>query len=108
MMSIHGIASFDLGCNMFVDKFVSPAWCLERLVMKHITSIILASFNQHQFAYRENRLTKDGIAIVLHTALEYLEHKYTYVRMLFFYHSSDFNKLNPAQQTQYQITGSGT
>ena len=53
-----------------------PAKCLERLIMKHITSITPASFDPYQFAYRKNRSTEDAIAIVFHTALEHLEKKY--------------------------------
>ena len=60
-----------------------PAKCIEKLVRKHITSIIPASFDPYQFAYRQNRSTEDAIAILLHSALELLEKKNSYMRMLF-------------------------
>ena len=72
-----------------------PAKCLERLVKKLITSIIPASFDPYQFAYRQNRSTEDAIAIVLHTALQHLEKQNTYVRMLFIDYSSAFNTILP-------------
>lgn len=72
-----------------------PSKCLERLVMKQITSIIPDSFDPHQFAYRRNRSTEDAIAIVLHSALEHLENKNSYVRLLFIDYSSAFNTILP-------------
>ena len=72
-----------------------PAKCIEKLVRKHITSIIPASFDPYQFAYRQNRSTEDAIAILLHSALELLEKKNSYMRMLFIDYSSAFNTILP-------------
>src|SRR4029434_3719160 len=70
-----------------------PAKCLERLVMKYIRGITPASFDQHQFASKANRSTEDAVALLLHTALEHLELKNTYIRILFLdyslHHSSN-------------------
>src|SRR4029434_7992701 len=59
-----------------------PAKCLERLVMKHIRGITPASFDQHRFAYKANRSTEDAAALLLHTPLEDLALKNTYIRGL--------------------------
>ncbi len=64
-----------------------PAKCLERLIIKHI--------KKDHFANRENRSSKDAIAIVLHTLSEHLELKNTYARMLFVDFSSAFNTIRP-------------
>ena len=74
-----------------------PAKCLERLVMKHIRGITPASFDQHQFAYKANRSTEDAVALLLHTALEHLELKNTYIRILFIDYSSAFNTILPGK-----------
>ncbi|KAK0152183.1 RNA-directed DNA polymerase from mobile element jockey [Merluccius polli] len=47
------------------------------------------------FAYRANRSTEDAIAIALHTALSHLEHRESYIRMLFIDFSSAFNTIIP-------------
>ena len=49
----------------------------------------------HQFAYRTNRSTEDAIAIALHSALNHLEVRGSYVRMLFIDFSSAFNTIIP-------------
>ncbi|KAF7646613.1 hypothetical protein LDENG_00184830 [Lucifuga dentata] len=69
--------------------------CFERLVLKHIQASFPPSFNPHQFAYRTNRSTEDAISITLHTALSHLEHRNSYVRMLFVDYSSTFNTIIP-------------
>src|SRR4029434_6652115 len=74
-----------------------PAKCLERLVMKHIRGITPASFDQHQFAYKANRSTEDAVALLLHTALEHLELKNTYIRILFIDYSSAFRTILPGK-----------
>ncbi len=56
--------------------------CFEKLVREHICSVLPASLDPLQFAYRSNRSTDDAIAFTLHTALSHLENKNTYVRML--------------------------
>ncbi len=61
-------------------------------------SVLPASLDPLQFAYRSNRSTDDAIAFTLHTALSHLENKNTYVRMLFVDYSSAFNTIVPATQ----------
>ncbi len=65
--------------------------CFEKLVRDYICSVLPASLDPLQFAYRSNRSTDDAIALTLHTALSHLENKNTYVRMLFVDYSSAFN-----------------
>ncbi len=62
--------------------------CFEKLVREHICSVLPASLDPLQFAYRSNRSTDDAIAFTLHTALSHLENKNTYARMLFVDYSS--------------------
>ncbi len=70
--------------------------CFEKLVRDHICSVLPASLDPLQFAYRSNRSTDDAIAFTLHHALSHLENKNTYVRMLFVDYSSAFNTIVPA------------
>ncbi len=70
--------------------------CFEKLVREHICSVLPASLDPLQFAYRSNRSTDDAIAFTLHTALSHLENKNTYVRMLFVDYSTAFNIIVPA------------
>ncbi len=70
--------------------------CFEKLVREHICSVLPASLDPLQIAYRSNRSTDDAIAFTLHTALSHLENKNTYVRMLFVDYSSAFNTILPA------------
>ena len=65
--------------------------CLEWLVLHQIKAYLPSSLDPHQFAYRANRSTEDAIAIALHAALSHLEHRESYVRMLFIDYSSAFN-----------------
>ncbi len=66
------------------------------LVRDYICSVLPASLDPLQFAYRSNRSTDDAIAFTLHTALSHLEKKNTYMRMLFVDYSSAFNTIVPA------------
>ncbi len=70
--------------------------CFEKLVRDYICSVLPASLDPLQFAYRSNRFTDDAIAFTMHTALSHLENKNTYVRMLFVDYSSAFNTIVPA------------
>ncbi len=70
--------------------------CFEKLIRDHICSVLPASLDPLQFAYRSNRSTDDAIAFTLHTALSHLENKNAYVRMLFVDYSSAFNTIVPA------------
>jgi len=61
--------------------------CLERLVLlTHIKSIIPDSLDPLQF-----RSVDDVISLTLHTALEHLDRRDTYARLLFIDYSSAFN-----------------
>ncbi len=65
--------------------------CFEKLIRDYICSVLPASLDPLQFAYRSNHSTDDAIAFTRHTALSHLENKNTYVRMLFVDYSSEFN-----------------
>ncbi len=67
--------------------------CFEKLIRDYICSVLPASLDPLQFAYRSNRSTDDAIAFTRHTALSHLENKNTYVRMLFVDCSSAFNNV---------------
>ncbi len=70
--------------------------CFEKLIRDYICSVLPASLDPLQFAYRSNLSTDDAIAFTLHTALSHLENKNAYVRMLFVDYSSAFNTIVPA------------
>ncbi len=70
--------------------------CFEKLIRDYICSVLPASLDLLQFAYRNNHYTDDTIAFTLLTTLSHLENKNTYVRMLFMDHSSTFNTIAPA------------
>ncbi|KAK3534759.1 hypothetical protein QTP86_024092 [Hemibagrus guttatus] len=69
--------------------------CFKKLVRSHITSLLPASFDSHQFAYRGNRSTEDAVATALHAVLSHLEKQGSYVQMLFVGYSSAFNTILP-------------
>ncbi|KAI4883753.1 hypothetical protein NFI96_007668 [Prochilodus magdalenae] len=69
--------------------------CFERLVLRHIKTLLPPSLDPLQFAYRPNRSTDDAISTTLHLALTHLENRDTYVRMLFIDFSSAFNTIIP-------------
>uniref|UniRef100_A0A1A8GH13 Reverse transcriptase domain-containing protein n=1 Tax=Nothobranchius korthausae TaxID=1143690 RepID=A0A1A8GH13_9TELE len=71
--------------------------CFERLVMRHIKTLLPPSLDPLQFAYRHNRSTDDAISTALHLALTHLDKKDTHVRMLFIDFSSAFNTIIPQQ-----------
>eukprot|EP00061_Rhincodon_typus_P003690 g20723.t1 len=56
--------------------------CFKRLVMAHINSSLPTCLNPLQFAYRHNRSTEDAISLALHSSLEHLDNKDTYIRFL--------------------------
>ncbi len=70
--------------------------CFEKLIRDYICSVLPASLDPLQFAYRSNRSIDDAIAFTLHTALSHLENKNAYVRMLFVDYSSAFITIVPA------------
>ncbi|KAI4901813.1 hypothetical protein NFI96_008255 [Prochilodus magdalenae] len=47
--------------------------CFERLVMRHIKTLLPPSLDPLQFAYRPNRSTDDAISTTLHLALTHLD-----------------------------------
>ncbi len=70
--------------------------CFEKIIRDYICSVLPASLDPLQFAYRSNRSTDNNIGFTLHSALSYLENKNTYVRMMFVDYSSAFNTIVPA------------
>ncbi len=71
--------------------------CFEKLIRDHICSVLPASLNPQQFAYRKNLSTEDAIAFTLHIALSHLDKRNIYVRMLFVDYSSAFNTIVPSK-----------
>ncbi|KAI4904477.1 hypothetical protein NFI96_008392 [Prochilodus magdalenae] len=69
--------------------------CFERLVMRHIKTLLPPSLDPLQFAYRPNRSTDDAISTTLHLALTHLDNRDTYVRMLFIDFRLAFNTIIP-------------
>lgn len=59
--------------------------------MYHVA--IPRTLDPYQFAYKENRSTKDAIAMVLHALLEHLEWRKTYAWLLFVDLSLAFNSI---------------
>ncbi|XDV44731.1 hypothetical protein PO909_012971, partial [Leuciscus waleckii] len=70
--------------------------CFELLVKSYINNCIPVFTDPLQFAYRSNRAVDDAVSLVLHTALQHLEGRDTYVRMLFVDYSSAFNTIRPS------------
>eukprot|EP00061_Rhincodon_typus_P007484 g29226.t1 len=71
--------------------------CFKRLAIAHINPSLPTCLNPQQFAYRPNRSTADPISLALHSSLEHLDHKDTYIRLLFVDYSSAFNTIIPAR-----------
>ncbi|KAK1784826.1 hypothetical protein P4O66_003501 [Electrophorus voltai] len=70
--------------------------CLEKLIRDFITSLLPASMDPLQFAYRHNRSTDDAIAHLLHTTLTHLDNgRSNYVKILLVKYSSAFNTIIP-------------
>ncbi|XP_051881682.1 uncharacterized protein LOC127575722 [Pristis pectinata] len=83
--------------------------CFERLVMARINSSVPDNLDPLQFAYCRNRSTTDAISLALHSALEHLDSKDTYVRLLFIDYSSVFNTIIPSKLvTKLQDLGLNT
>lgn len=70
--------------------------CFELLVKSYINNCIPVFTDPLQFAYRSNRAVDDAVSLVLHSALQHLEGRDTYVRMLFVDYSSAFNTIRPS------------
>ena len=71
--------------------------CFKRLVIARINSSFPDYLNPLQFAYCHNRSTADAISLALHSTLEHLDNKDTYVRLLFIDYSSAFNAIIPTK-----------
>ncbi|KAI2667009.1 hypothetical protein H4Q32_029347 [Labeo rohita] len=67
--------------------------CFERVVKRHIKSLLPPTLDTLQFTYCSKSST--DIAITLHLARTHLENKDTYVRMLFIDFNSAFNMIIP-------------
>ncbi len=100
--TVNIAASLPDELNTFYARFEAVALtpifskCFEKLVRDYICSVLPASLDPLQFAYRSNSSTDDAIAFTLHTALSHLENKNTFLRMLFVDYSSAFNTIMPA------------
>ncbi|KAI4873045.1 hypothetical protein NFI96_032657, partial [Prochilodus magdalenae] len=77
------------------DYTVVHLKCFERLVMRHIKTLLPPSLDPLQFAYHPNHSMDDAISTTLHLALTRLDNRDTYVRMLFIGFSSAFNTIIP-------------
>eukprot|EP00061_Rhincodon_typus_P009168 g32444.t1 len=66
---------------------------IPRLVMVHINSSLPTCFDPLQFSYRCNRSTAESISLALHSSLEHLDNKNTYIRHLLIDYSSTFNTI---------------
>eukprot|EP00061_Rhincodon_typus_P001746 g15654.t1 len=69
--------------------------CFKRLVLAHINSSLPTCLLQ--FAYRHNKSTADAISLAMHSSLEHLDNKDTYVRLLLIDYSSTFNTIIPSR-----------
>ncbi|XP_059803594.1 uncharacterized protein LOC132379560 isoform X2 [Hypanus sabinus] len=77
--------------NHPVALISSVTKCFVRLVMKHINCCLRNYLDLFQFADHQNGSTVDGsISLVLHSALEYLDHEDTHIRILFIEYRSVF------------------
>eukprot|EP00061_Rhincodon_typus_P011934 g37313.t1 len=71
--------------------------CFERLVMAHINSSLPACLDPLHFIYQHYRSSADAISLALHSFLEHLDNKDTYVRLLLIDYSSTFNTIIPSR-----------
>eukprot|EP00061_Rhincodon_typus_P013597 g40064.t1 len=71
--------------------------CFKRLVIAHINSSLPACLDPLQFAYRHNKSTEDAISLTLHSSLQHLVNKGTYIRLLLVDYSSAFNTIIPSR-----------
>eukprot|EP00061_Rhincodon_typus_P007881 g30005.t1 len=83
--------------------------CFERLVMAHINSSLPTCLDPLQFTYQCNMSSKDAISLALHSALEHLDNKDTYDRLLLIDYSSAFNTIIPTRLiSKLQYLGLGS
>ena len=69
--------------------------CLERLLLRRISTETSQFQDPHQFAYRRNRSTEDAIITLVHHAQKHLDTPKTSARTLFLDFSSAFNAIQP-------------
>ena len=69
--------------------------CLERLLLRRISTETSQFQDPHQFAYRRNRSTEDAILTLIHHAQKHLDTPKTSARILFLDFSSAFNTIQP-------------
>ena len=69
----------------------------ERFILPHIRSSIPETLDPFQFAYQSNCSVDDAVSLGLHTVLQHLDQRNTYVRMLFVDYSSAFNTIIPSK-----------
>ena len=69
---------------------------LERLILKHLRSVVKSSLHPLQFAYQPHIGVEDAIIFLLHRVYTHLEEAGSTVRVMFFDFSSAFNTIRPA------------
>jgi hypothetical protein len=74
-----------------------PMKSFERIMLKHIKTLLPSNFDHHQFAYRRNRSVEDAISLCLHNILQHPENPSSYARILFIDYSSAFNTIIPSK-----------
>ena len=69
----------------------------EHFILPHIKSGIPETRDAFQFAYQSNCSIDDAVSRGLHTVLQHLDQRNTYVRILFVDYSSAFNTIIPSK-----------
>ncbi|KAI3373140.1 hypothetical protein L3Q82_006470 [Scortum barcoo] len=69
---------------------------LERLVLRHLRTVVGPSLNPLKFVYQPQIGVEDAIIFLLHRAYTHLEEAGSTVRGMFFDFSSAFNPVQPA------------
>ncbi|KAI3362097.1 hypothetical protein L3Q82_012422 [Scortum barcoo] len=69
---------------------------LERLVLRHLRTVVGPSLDPLQFAYQPQIGVEDAIIFLLHRAYTHLEEAGSTVRVMFFDFFSAFNTILPA------------
>ena len=69
--------------------------CLERVLLRRISTETSQFQDRHQFAYRRHRSTEDAILTRVHNAHKHLDTPRTSARILFLDFSSAFNTTQP-------------
>eukprot|EP00061_Rhincodon_typus_P008562 g31276.t1 len=84
----------DQLAEVFTDIFILSLLKAKRLVMAHINSSLPTCLDPYSLP---TDITKDTISLALHSALEHLDNKDTYIRLLFIDYSSAFNTIIPSR-----------